>query len=159
MHTDTHASGIREHHQYRFVLCGHKAVEIAGVCLLLMVQGDLALSTLTHFAIASKTGLLGVSPILGVTFTRFAHRLANRWVSTTLVATCTFAADAFMHESHYPGAYTEAALTALGAAIFSLGISYTPLGKRIDRLAEAFAATARLSVAAPRIESEQAHSR
>ena len=36
-------------------MCGHKAIEIAAVCVLLMVQGDLAGVTLTHLAIAGKT--------------------------------------------------------------------------------------------------------
>ena len=115
-------------------MCGHKAVEIAAVCVLLMVQGDLAGATLTHLAIAGKTGLLGVSPILGVTFTRYARLLTNRWASASLLGLCTFAADALVHDSHYPGALTEAALTAVGAFAFSLVVSYTPVGKRIDRL-------------------------
>jgi len=100
-------------------MCGHKAVEVAGVCMLLMVQGDIAGLTLTHLAIASKTGLLGVFPILGI---------------------CTFVADAAIHASHYPGAFTEAALTGAGAFVFSLVVSYTRLGKKIDRLAEPFTA-------------------
>lgn len=37
------------------------------------------------------------------------------------------------------GALTEAALTGAGAFLFSLAVSYTPLGKKIDRLAEPFA--------------------
>jgi hypothetical protein len=131
-------SSLHEKHQFRLVLCGHKAVEVAAVCLLLMVQGDLAGVTLTHLAIATKTGILGVFPLLGVTFTQHARHLADRWTSSALVAASTFFADAAMHASHYPGAYTEAALTAFGAFLFSLAISFTPLGKRIDRLAERF---------------------
>src|SRR3954462_15624464 len=118
---------LHERHQFRLVLCGHKAVEVAAVCVLLMVQGDLAGVTLTHLAIASQTGLLGVFPLLGVTFTQHARILANRWMSSSLVAICTFFADATVHASHYPGAYTEAALTAVGAFFFSLAISFTPL--------------------------------
>ena len=118
-------------HQYRLAMCGHKAVEVAGVCVLLMVQGDLAGVTLAHLAIASKTGL---------TYTRYARHLTNRWTSSGLLGVTTFLADAAVHASHYPGAFTEAALTAIGAAAFSLLISYTPVGKRIDRLAEPFAA-------------------
>jgi hypothetical protein len=129
---------LHEKHQFRLVLCGHKAVEIAAVCVLLMVQGDLAGVTLTHLGIASQTGLLGVLPLLGVTFTQQARILSNRWASSSLVAVCTFIADSLVHASHYPGAYTEAALTAAGAFLFSAAISFTPLGKRIDRLAEAF---------------------
>jgi hypothetical protein len=132
-------TALHERHRFRLALCGHKAVEVAGVCVLLMVQGDLAGITLTHLAIASKTGILGVFPMLGVTFTHHAHHLANRWTSSALVAVSTFAADAAVHASHYPGAYTEAALTAVGAFVLSLAISFTPLGKRIDRLAESVA--------------------
>jgi hypothetical protein len=41
-----------------------------------------------------------------------------------------------VHPSHYPGAYTEAALTGVGGYILSVAISYTSLGKRMDALAE-----------------------
>ena len=134
---------IHEKHQYRLVLCGHKAVEAGAVCLLLMVQGDLAGITLTHLGIATQTGLLAVFPALWLTFTRFAQHFANRWTSSAFLGVTTFAADALIHGSHYPGAYTEAALTGLGAFGFSLAVSFTPLGRRIDGLAEAFAETLR----------------
>jgi len=139
-----HDATMKKHH-FRLALCGHKAVEAGAVCVLLMVQGQLAEATLAHFAIAAKTGLLAVSPALAVTFGRharhFVHRLfLNRWASSLFLGICTFAADSLAHPSHYPGAYTEAALTGLGAAAFSLVVSYTPLGKRIDRLAATFLA-------------------
>ena len=133
------ASLLHEKHQYRLVLCGHKAVEAGAVCLLLMVQGDLAGITLTHLGIATQTGLLAVFPALGLTFTRYARHLANRWTASALLGVTTFFADAMIHGSHYPGAYTEAALTGAGAFVFSLAVSFTPLGKRIDGLAESFA--------------------
>jgi hypothetical protein len=124
--------------QYRLALCGHKAVEAAAVCLVLMVQGDLTAITGAHLAVAAKTGLLAVVPALGVTFTTQAHHLLNRWTASAFLGVSTFLADAFAHSSHYPGAYAEAALTGLGAFLFSLAISYTPVGKKIDRLAETF---------------------
>jgi hypothetical protein len=129
---------LHEKHQYRLVLCGHKAVEAGTACLLLMVQGDLAGITLTHLGIATQTGLLAVFPAVGLTFTQYARHFANRWASSALLGVTTFAADALIHGSHYAGAYTEAALTGLGAFVFSVVISFTPLGKRLDGLAEAF---------------------
>jgi hypothetical protein len=132
------ASLFHEKHQYRLVLCGHKALEAGAVCLLLMVQGVIAGITLTHLAIAGQTGLLAVSPALGLTFTQYARHFANRWISSGFLGVTTFAADAIMHGSHYPGAYTEAALTGIGAFLFSLAVSFTPIGKRIDGLAESF---------------------
>jgi hypothetical protein len=128
--------GLHGKHQFRLAMCAHKAVEVSGVCLLLMVQGNLAGLTWGHVGIASQTGLLAVVPVLGVTLTKQARHLANRWTSSALLAACTFFADAAIHGSHYPGAYTEAALTAAGAFVFSVVVSYTPVGRRIDRLAE-----------------------
>lgn len=127
---------IPERHQFRLAMCGHKAVEVGGVCLLLMLQGNLAGVTLGHLSIASQTGILAVVPLLGVTLTRQARLLTNRWTCSALLAVFTFLADAAVHGSHYPGAYTEAALSAAGAFVFSVAVSYTPVGKRIDRLAE-----------------------
>src|SRR5207249_2108420 len=129
---------IHKRHQFRLVLCGHKAVETGAACLVLMVQGQLAQATLSHFLIASETGALTIFPLLGLTLTRHARHFANRWVSATFVGVCEFFADAVIHASHYPGAYTEAGLTAVGAFALSVVISYTPVGKQIDRLAEAF---------------------
>lgn len=129
---------MHEKHQFRLALCGHKAVEAGAVCLLLMVQGHLTMVTMGHVEIASETGFLAVFPALGVTFTRYARHFANRWTSSAFLAVCTFLADAAVHESHYPGAYTEAALTGLGAFVFSVAVSFTPIGKAIDRLTESF---------------------
>ena len=105
-----------------------------------MVGGDLGAVTLTHLAIAAKTGLLATTPALLVTFTRHARHFANRWTSSAMLGVCTFFADALIHASHYPGAYTEAAYTGVGAFAFSLVVSYTPIGREIDRRAEAFLA-------------------
>jgi hypothetical protein len=67
-----------------------------------------------------------------VTFTRHARALVNRWTGSAILGATTFAADAVVHGSHYPGAYTEAALTGAGAFLFSLLVSYTRLGRYID---------------------------
>ncbi len=103
-----------------------------------MVQGHLVDITLAHFVIAAKTGLLAIFPVLGVSFSRYAKHLVNRWTSSALAGLGTVLADATVHASHYPGAYTEAVLTGIGAFAFSLVVSYTPVGAQLDRLAEAF---------------------
>jgi hypothetical protein len=138
MAADNHNGFLHRKHRFRLALCGHKAVEAGAVCLVLMVQGNLAGITLTHLGIASQTGLLAVFPALGLTFTHYARHFAGRWTSSAFFGVTTFAADAIIHGSHYPGAYTEAALTGLGAFFFSVAVSYTPIGKWIDGLAESF---------------------
>jgi hypothetical protein len=131
-------SFIHKKHQFRLMLFGHKAVETGAACLLLMVQGQLAQATFGHFLVASETGVLTVVPLLGITLTRQARHFTNRWISAMFVGICAFVADAIIHGSHYPGAYTEAAWTAMAASALSVVISYTQVGKQIDRLAEAF---------------------
>ena len=139
---------ISKRHQFRLVLCGHKAFEAGAVCLVLMVQGHLGDVTLAHFLIATKTGLLAVSPAVGATFTRYARHFANKWASSIFLGVCTFVADAVIHGSHYPGAYTEAALTGVGAFAFSMMIAATSIGRRIDTLAETVFHPQRVSGAA-----------
>jgi hypothetical protein len=129
---------LHEKHKYRLMLCSHKAVEVGAVCLALMVQGNLGRITLGHLATASKTGILAIFPALGVSLTKHARHLANRWTSSIFIGACGFIADALIHESHYPGEFTEAALTAVGTFAVSIAVSYTRIGKYIDRLAEAF---------------------
>lgn len=129
---------FHERHQFRVVLCGHKAVEAGAVCLMLMVRGNLLALTPGHFALASKTGLLAVLPAMAVTFTRYAEHYVNRWTSSVFLGVSTFLADAVVHPSHFGGEYSEAALTGLGAFVFSVVVSYGPLGKSIDRLADSF---------------------
>jgi hypothetical protein len=87
------------------MMCGHKAVEAAAACTILMVQGDIAGITLTQLAIASKTGLLAMSPVLALTLTGHARQLANRWLCSALLAVSAFAADGWIHQTHYSGAY------------------------------------------------------
>lgn len=129
---------LDERRQFRLVLCGHKVVEAGAACLVLMVQGQLGEVTAAHLLIASKTGLLAVLPVLCITFTRHVRHLVNRWTSSLILGICTFAADAAIHQSHYPGKYTEAALTGVGAFVFAVLVSFTPMGRRIDELAETF---------------------
>jgi hypothetical protein len=129
---------FHESHRFRLALCGHKAAEAGGVCLLLMVGGNLLALTPEHFVLASKTGILSVLPAVAISFTPYARHLINRWTSSALLGICTFAADAAVHPSHYTGEFTEAALTGLGAFVFSVAVSYTPVGKSIDRLAHGF---------------------
>lgn len=129
---------FHERHQFRLLLFGHKGVEAGAVCLLLMVQGHLPELRAAHFLIASKTGLMAVLPLVGLSFTGFARHFANRWTSSAFLGICTIFADSLAHSSHYPGDYTEAILTGVGAFLFSVAVSYTPIGAYIERRAEAF---------------------
>jgi hypothetical protein len=129
---------LHEKHRYRLAVCGYNAFETSAVCLALMVKGSLLSLTLGHFATASRTGVLAILPVLGLSMTRQAALLAGRWTAPIIAGLCGFGADVLTHPSHFPGAYTEAALTALGTFVLSIGVSRTPVGRYIDRLAETF---------------------
>lgn len=71
-------------------------------------------------------------------WTRHARYFTNCWMSALFPGICGFLADALIHRSHYPGGYAEAPSTAPAAAALSLIVSVTPIGRRIDHLAETF---------------------
>jgi hypothetical protein len=120
-------------------MCADQGVQVAAVCLLLMVRGDVWNLTATHFLTAAGTATVAIAPPLVVTFTRYARVLvSSRWWSGLFSGFCGFIADVVVHPSHYSGAYTEAALTGLGTMLLSVAISYTPVGKRVERLGEVF---------------------
>jgi hypothetical protein len=99
--------------QFRVAMCAHKAAEVAGVCMLLMVEGNLAGLTLTHLGIASQTGLLAVAPVVGVTLTRYARL----WPTDGPLQPCLQSARSLRTPR---------------------SMARTIRGKRIERLAEAF---------------------
>ena len=124
---------------FRLAMCAHKGAEVAGVCLLLMVQGHVLDLTASHFLTAAQTGATAIALPLGFTFTRYARALvSSRWTMSILVGGCGFVADVFAHPSHYPGAYTEAALTGAGTTALSIAMSHTALGRRLEQLGDAF---------------------
>ncbi len=91
-------------------------VEAGAACLVTMVQGNLLALGLSHWIIASQTGLIaGTAAAAAITFTR----IRNRFVIATTLGVLTFAVDYFMHPGMFGSAATEAMVTGLGAAVLS----------------------------------------
>ena len=107
--------------------------------MVLMVQGDLMAITLAHVLIATKTGLLAVVPALGVTFTKQVRHLLNR---STRPQYFSVSARSFRGRRGsriaLSGRVHRSGPHGHGAFFFSLAVSYTPIGKKIDHLAETF---------------------
>ncbi len=89
----------------------------AGVaCLVTMVQGNVLALGLSHWIIASQTGLVaGTAAAAAIT----VIRIQNRWVIAAVLGVLTFAVDYFMHPGMFGGAATEAIVTGIGAAVLS----------------------------------------
>lgn len=99
-----------------------------------MTQGNFASLTPAHWQVALFTGALAGVFGVGVSFTRL-FRLYRPWFSFALITfLSTLLADRVSHPTHYGSAWTEALLTAAGATVVSLLISFGPLGSAVQRL-------------------------
>jgi hypothetical protein len=59
---------------------------------------------------------------------------SSKWTVAAVAFFGTLIADRWYHPSHFGGPWAEALVTALGAAGFCLLLSYTPIGRAIERL-------------------------
>ena len=102
--------------------------ESAAACLLAMTQGNLLTLTLTHWLIASRTGLVAGTLVAAALWV-FGER--RRWIIAALLALATMAADYLSHPSHFGGLLGEAIVTGVAAAVLSLaaGKAWTALGR------------------------------
>lgn len=88
-----------------------------------MVQGNILAFTVSHWLIASQTGLLagGIAAVVVV-----ATRTKQRWLVSILLGVTTAVVDFFVHPGGFGPIFMEAAVTGLAAAILSyvLGGAY-----------------------------------
>jgi hypothetical protein len=99
-----------------------------------MTQGDLGAVTVGHWVVAAQTGVgAGVLGVL-LTFGRLRSLQTNRWGVAAIAVAGTFLADFVTHPTHFGGVASEAAVTALGAGLLCLLVSYTPVGQVVERL-------------------------
>ncbi len=103
-------------------------------CMLTMVQGNLLALTLTHWLIASQTGLVA-GAIASTTI--IAARLRRPWLISLTLGVVTVPVDAFVHPGKFEmGGVGEAVVTGVGAFVLSLAASATirALARRKARL-------------------------
>jgi hypothetical protein len=102
-------------------------------CLLTMVQGNVLALTISHWLVASQTGLLA-GAIVGTTV--IAAKLRRPWVVSLVLGVVTTAVDAVVHPTRFGfGSLTEAAVTGAGAFVLSLTVSDTLQRWRRKRVA------------------------
>jgi hypothetical protein len=91
-------------------------------CLLTMIQGNLAALTLSHWLVASETGILG-GAIAATTI--IAAQLRRSWVISLTLGILTVAADAVVHRATFGTAsVVEALITGVGAFVLSLAAGH-----------------------------------
>ena len=90
--------------------------ESTAACLVTMVQGNILAIGLSHWIIASQTGVVaGVLASAAV----FATKSDNRVVIALVLGAVTAAVDFFMHPGSFGPVFMEALVTGLGAAALS----------------------------------------
>ena len=94
--------------------------ESGAACLVAMVQGNVLALGLSHWVIASQTGLVaGTAAAAAITLTR----TDNRWILALILGVSTAIVDYFVHPGMIgEAAATEAIITGLGAAVLSYAV-------------------------------------
>lgn len=91
--------------------------EAGAACLFTMAQGNILAIGVSHWIIASQTGLAaGTASLVALTLAK----TENRWAVAGILGTITAVVDFFIHPAMAFGRFTEPALTGLGAAVLSL---------------------------------------
>lgn len=86
-------------------------------CVLTMVQGNLIVLSVSHWIIASRTGL--VAGVIA-TVALLLAKTERRWLVAVVLGVATTVVDYVVHPGGFGPAWAEAAVTGLAAAALSL---------------------------------------
>ena len=90
-------------------------------CLLTMVQGNVLALGVSHWIVASQTGLLA-GAIVGTTV--IAAKLRRSWVVSVVLGAATTVVDMVVHPTAFGfPALLEAVVTGVGAFVLSLAVT------------------------------------
>lgn len=93
--------------------------ESGAACLVTMVQGNLLALGLSHWIIASQTGLVaGTAAAAAIVLAK----TDNRWIIAGILGLSTAVVDYFIHPGMFGPIAMEAIVTGLGAAVLSYAL-------------------------------------
>ena len=90
--------------------------EATAACLFTMVQGNIFLLGLSHWLVASQTGI--VAGVLATLVLWFA-KTTKPWVISLVLGSFTAIVDFFVHPGMFGGVLAEAIVTGIAAGVFS----------------------------------------
>ncbi len=123
-HEAAHSDGVDEQKQAKgseakWAPYLENVSESTVACLITMVQGNLLALGLSHWIIASQTGILAGA----ITATALLwSRIRKRWLVSLLLGTVTAVVDYFIHPGMFGPAVAEAIVTGIGAAALSYAV-------------------------------------
>ena len=90
--------------------------EATAACLFTMVQGNILLLGLSHWLLASQTGI--VAGVLA-TIALWLAKTTKPWVVSLVLGSFTAVVDFFVHPGMFGGVVTEAIVTGIAAGLLS----------------------------------------
>ncbi|MGI9203689.1 MAG: hypothetical protein ACR2Q3_06745 [Woeseiaceae bacterium] len=90
--------------------------EATTACLITMTQGNFLALGLTHWIIASQTGIVAG---LAASAALFLTKTNKRWIVAVVLGTVTAVVDYLMHPGMIGPVFLEAIITGVGAGILS----------------------------------------
>lgn len=90
--------------------------ESTAACLITMAQGNILAIGLSHWLVASQTGLIAGLVTTGAII---ATQTDKRWAVSAFLGVTTAIVDFFMHPGSFGPVFMEAVVTGIGAAFLS----------------------------------------
>lgn len=90
-------------------------------CLITMVQGNVLALGLSHWLIASQTGILAGGIAAAALF---LSPIKSRWVIAVILGVTTAVVDFFIHPGMFGPVFAEALVTGIGAALLSYFVGW-----------------------------------
>ncbi|MDA8552188.1 hypothetical protein N9K78_02755 [Aquiluna sp.] len=120
--------------KFRLALFARHLTQSTAACATAMSRGDISTFNWEHWQEALSTGSsVGLLAVV-FAFGRLKKLQANRWGVAGIAFLATVIADFFMDHSHYGGLIGEPLVTGFGAALLSLLVSSTAVGKFLEQL-------------------------
>ena len=101
--------------------------ESGAACLVTMVQGNLLVLGLSHWLIASQTGLVAGTAAAAVLT---VARIDKRWLVALILGVITAVVDFFIHPGMIGPVFGEALITGAGAAALSYAVGFVIAKRR-----------------------------
>ncbi|MGI9261735.1 MAG: hypothetical protein ACR2QR_06855 [Woeseiaceae bacterium] len=95
--------------------------EATTACLITMTQGNFLALGLTHWIIASQTGIVAG---LAASAALFMTKTDNRWIIAVVLGVVTAVVDYLMHPGMIGPVFLEAIITGIGAGVLSYGVGW-----------------------------------